>query len=108
MPLGGQSITCAPQRVAGPQVQGGAGAYAIISAERNPAVPNVPTTKEAGLPEFQVSPGLPCLRRGVPQPIPDRLVEALDKALTTTTYEAIKIGDDIPGAKRGQQRSPHW
>ena len=28
-------------------------AYAIGTAERNPALPNIPTTKEAGLPEFQ-------------------------------------------------------
>ena len=38
------------------QVQGGTiRAYAIASAERNPVLPDVPTTKEAGLPEFQVS-----------------------------------------------------
>ena len=37
-----------------PQVQGGTiKAYAIGTEERNPSLPNVPTSKEAGLPEFQ-------------------------------------------------------
>src|SRR6516225_10574259 len=31
-------------------------AYAVGTAERNPAIPNVPTSKEAGLPEFQAAP----------------------------------------------------
>ena len=29
-------------------------AYAIASAQRSPALPDVPTTKEAGLPEYQI------------------------------------------------------
>ena len=38
------------------QVKGGSiRAYAIATAERSPALPDVPTTKEAGLPEYQVS-----------------------------------------------------
>ena len=38
------------------QVKGGAiRAYAIATPERSPALPDVPTTKEAGLPEYQVS-----------------------------------------------------
>src|SRR5258707_6549212 len=39
-----------------PQVQGGTiKAYAIATDARDPSLPNVPTTKEAGLPEFQAS-----------------------------------------------------
>jgi tripartite-type tricarboxylate transporter receptor subunit TctC len=30
--------------------------YAIGTAERNPTLPNVPTSVEAGLPEFQAAP----------------------------------------------------
>ena len=38
------------------QVKAGAiKAYAIATPERSPALPDVPTTKEAGLPEYQVS-----------------------------------------------------
>ena len=32
-----------------------AGGLAIVTPVRSPALPNVPTTKEAGLPEYQVS-----------------------------------------------------
>src|SRR5215471_14768218 len=39
-----------------PQVLGGTiKAYAIATAERNPALPDVPTTKEAGLPAYLVT-----------------------------------------------------
>jgi tripartite-type tricarboxylate transporter receptor subunit TctC len=37
-----------------PQITGGTiKAYAIATPERNPSLPDIPTTKEAGLPEFQ-------------------------------------------------------
>ena len=37
-----------------PQINAGTiKAYAIATAERNPSLPNVPTTAEAGLPAFQ-------------------------------------------------------
>ena len=39
-----------------PQIQGGnIKAFAIATPERSPALPNVPTTKEAGLPTYEVS-----------------------------------------------------
>ena len=39
-----------------PQIEAGTiRAYAIATPERSPALPNVPTTKEAGLPEYEVS-----------------------------------------------------
>ena len=41
---------------AGQQIQAGTiKAYAIAAAERHPALPNVPTTSEAGLPQFLVT-----------------------------------------------------
>jgi tripartite-type tricarboxylate transporter receptor subunit TctC len=47
---------CAPIQLAGPQVQSGTvKAYAIGAVDRNPITPNVPTSGEAGLPEFQAS-----------------------------------------------------
>src|SRR5262249_43888057 len=56
--------------------------YAISSAERNPVIPNVPTSIEAGLPAFQASAwnGL-FAPKGTPQAVIERLVDALDKAL---------------------------
>ena len=45
-------------------------------------MPNVPTTAEAGLPEYVVS-GWKCLfaPKDMPKPIVDALADALDKAL---------------------------
>src|SRR6516225_6678062 len=57
-------------------------AYAVGTAERNPAIPNVPTSKEAGLPEFQAAPWFALFApKGTPQSVRDTLSDALDKAL---------------------------
>ncbi|WP_296519534.1 tripartite tricarboxylate transporter substrate binding protein BugD [Rhodoplanes sp.] len=90
------------------QVQGGSiRAYAIATAERNPALPDVPTTKEAGLPEYSVSAWNAVFApKGTPQPILDKLSEALDKALTdeTTRKRLLDLGSDLPeGDRRGQK-----
>jgi len=80
--VGGQvDYMCAAIADLGPQIQGGRiKAYAIKAAERNPAIPNVPTSKEAGLPEFQASPWFALFApRGTPRPILDKLTDALDK-----------------------------
>ena len=73
--------------------------YAIASAARNPAMPNVPTTVEAGLPAFQASAwnGL-FAPKSTPQPILDSLVDALDKALDdeATRKRLGVLGGDIP------------
>ena len=86
----------------GPQVQSGTvKAYAVGSVERNPVVPNVPTSAEAGLPEFQA-----LYWEGTPQPILDKLTDALDQALDDQSVRKRlnDIGSDIPGkARRGQQ-----
>src|SRR5262249_55954873 len=88
-----------------PHVQAGTiKAYAIAATERHPALPNVPTTKEAGLPEFQALPWFALFTpKGVPRPILDRLSGALDKALDDDNVRKrlVDIGGDIPGkAKR--------
>jgi tripartite-type tricarboxylate transporter receptor subunit TctC len=79
--------------------------YGIASAERNPALSSVPTTIEAGLPEFQVSAwnGL-FAPKATPKPIIDKLADALDKALDddATRKRMLVLGCDIPDkAKRG-------
>jgi len=90
------------------QVQGGTlKAYAIGTAERSPALPNVPTSKEAGLPEFQVSAWHALFApKGTPKPILDKLSDALDKALDDESVRKrlFDLGCDIPGhIRRGRQ-----
>jgi tripartite-type tricarboxylate transporter receptor subunit TctC len=92
----------------GPQLQSGmVKAYAIGSAERNPAMPTVPTTKEGGLPEFQTSVWYALFApKGTPRPILNKLTDALDKALNDEDVRKrlLELGFDIPGnEKRGQQ-----
>lgn len=90
-----------------PQVNGGTiKAYAIGTAERNPALAHVPTSKEGGMPEFQVSAWNAVFApKGTPKPILDKLSAALDKALSddNTRKRLLELGSDIPDApQRGQ------
>jgi tripartite-type tricarboxylate transporter receptor subunit TctC len=80
-------------------------AYAVGTAARNPMLPDVPTSREAGLPAFDASAwnGL-FAPRATPQPVLDRLADALDKALDDagTRKRLQELGSDIPDrAKRG-------
>ena len=92
----------------GPQLEPGKiKVYTIASAARNPAMPNVPTSAEAGLPAFQASAwnGL-FAPKATPRPILDLLVDALDKALEdeATRKRLSVLGGDIPDkANRGPQ-----
>jgi tripartite-type tricarboxylate transporter receptor subunit TctC len=107
--VGGQvDYICAPIFLAGPQVQSGTvKAYAIGNTERSPLAPNVPTSGEAGLPEFQALYWVALFApKGTPQPILDKLTNALNGALDDqgVRKRLLDIGSDIPGkAKRGQQ-----
>jgi tripartite-type tricarboxylate transporter receptor subunit TctC len=92
----------------GSQIQAGTiKAYATGASERSPVLPNVPTSKESGLAEFQASPWWALFApKGTPRSILDKLTDALDKALDDQNVRTrlIDIGGDIPGkAKRGQQ-----
>ena len=72
-------------------------------SERNPALPNVPTSKEAGLPDFQASAWNALFApKGTPKPIIDKLSAALDKALDdeATRKRLLDLGSDIPGKDR--------
>jgi tripartite-type tricarboxylate transporter receptor subunit TctC len=89
-------------------VQSGAiKAYAFEAERRSPILPEVPTAKEAGLPEFQVSSWHALFSpRGTPKPILDNLAEALDKALDddNSRKRLLDLGFEIPDkASRGQQ-----
>jgi len=91
-----------------PHVQSGTiKAYTIEAEERSPILPNVPTAKEAGLPDFKVSGwnGL-FAPKGTPKPILDRLSDALDRTLDDdiTRKRLIDRISEIPDkASRGQQ-----
>jgi putative tricarboxylic transport membrane protein len=83
-----------------PQIQAGTiKAYAIATPERNPALPNVPTTKEAGLPEYQVSAWNAIFApKGTPKEIAAKLSDALVKALDdpNTRKRLVELGGDVP------------
>jgi tripartite-type tricarboxylate transporter receptor subunit TctC len=90
------------------QIEGGAiKAYAIATPSRSPALPNVPTTKESGLPEYEVSAWNAMFApKGTPQPIVDKLTAALDKALNDENVKKrmLELGSVIPDApERGQK-----
>ena len=106
--VGGQIDYMCDQIVnAVPQIKGGTiKAYAIATPKRNPALPDVPTTREAGLPEFQVSAWNALFApKGTPKPIIDKLNAALGKALDDpkTRSRLLELGSDIP---EGEGRTP--
>jgi tripartite-type tricarboxylate transporter receptor subunit TctC len=82
-------------------------AYAIAAERRSPILPNVPTSKEAGLPEFQVLFWTALFApKGTPKPILDKLTGALDKALDddNSRKRLLDLGGEVPDkASRGQQ-----
>jgi tripartite-type tricarboxylate transporter receptor subunit TctC len=82
-------------------------AYAVGAPERNPALPNVPISKEAGLPEFQAQAWNALFApKETPKPVLDKLTDALDKALDDeqTRKRLLELGSVLPGKpERGQQ-----
>jgi tripartite-type tricarboxylate transporter receptor subunit TctC len=97
------SISDVVQQIQGGTIKG----YAVGSPKRNPALPNIPTTKEAGLPEFQATGWYALFApKGTPSPIVARLTGALDQALDDAGVRKrlAELGCDIPEpARRGQQ-----
>src|SRR5262249_54128934 len=95
-----------------PQVLGGTiKAYAIATAERNPALPDVPTTKEAGLPAYLVTASNGIFApKNTPKPIVDTLAAALDKALDDEIVRKrlLELGSDIPDRPRRGPEALGW
>jgi tripartite-type tricarboxylate transporter receptor subunit TctC len=82
-------------------------AYLIDAKRRSPILPNVPTAKEAGLPEFKVSAWTALFApRETPKLALDKLTEALELALDDdqTRKRLLELATEIPDtADRGQQ-----
>jgi tripartite-type tricarboxylate transporter receptor subunit TctC len=82
-----------------PQIQAGTiKAYAVAMAQRSPALPEVPTTKEGGLPEFQVTAWNAIFApKGTPPEIVKKLSGALQKALADegTRKRLLELGADL-------------
>src|SRR4051794_27238284 len=99
--VGGQVDYMCDQIVnAVPQINGGTiKAYAIATAERNPSLPNLPTTAEAGLPNYQASAWNAIFApKGTPAPILAKLNAAAAKALDDENVRKrlLDLGSDIP------------
>jgi tripartite-type tricarboxylate transporter receptor subunit TctC len=63
-------------------------ALAIAAKKRNPMLPDVPTSYEQGLPEFDCAPFYGVFApSGTPKPIIDKLVEALNKGLSEESVQ---------------------
>jgi tripartite-type tricarboxylate transporter receptor subunit TctC len=94
-------------------------ALAVTSPERSPAMPNVPTMKEAGVPAADVE-----LRfwfaifgpKGIPQPVKDKLAQAIEKVMAAPAMRArlakLDIAPDvIPAAtlhKKLESEIKNW
>jgi tripartite-type tricarboxylate transporter receptor subunit TctC len=79
--------------------QGKLKAYAVTSDKRSPMLPGVPTTAEAGMPNFKMLVwfGLSA-PKGTPQPIVDKLSKALNVALSdpAVVKHFADLGYDVP------------
>ena len=84
------------------QIQGGTiKAYAIATPERSPILPDVPTTKEAGLDGYEVSAWNAVFApKGLPADVRKKLVDALDKALKdeNASKRILELGGTVPKA----------
>ena len=101
--VGGQVDYMCDQIVnAVPQINGGTiKAYAVATAERNPSLPDVPTTAEAGLPAFQAQAWNAIFApKGTPAPVIARLNAAAVKALDDegVRKRLLDLGSVIPAA----------
>ncbi len=74
-------------------------AYAIATPVRSPALPDVPTTKEAGMPEYEVTAWNAIFApKDTPKEIVTALTEALNKALDDemTKTRLLELGGVLP------------
>jgi tripartite-type tricarboxylate transporter receptor subunit TctC len=101
--VGGQVDYMCDQIVnAVPQINGGTiKAYAVATPARNPSLPDLPTTTEAGLPAFQAQAWNAIFApKGTPAPIIEKLNAAAAKALDDENVRKrlLDLGSVIPAA----------
>jgi tripartite-type tricarboxylate transporter receptor subunit TctC len=73
-------------------------ALAVATVKRHPALPDVPTATEGGLPEFFAAPFYAVFApKGTPQPVLDKLVDALNKSLEDAgaRNRLIELGAEV-------------
>jgi len=78
---------------------------AVTSPKRTPAVPDLPTVAEAGVPGFELSPWYGVMTRaGVPDPILDRIESDTVRALRDPDMRAriVKLGGEPAGTRRAE------
>ncbi len=82
-----------------PQIQAGTiKAYAVALPQRSPALPDVPTTREGGMPEFQVSAWNAVFApKGTPPDVVKKLNAALVQAVEdpATSKRILDLGGDL-------------
>jgi tripartite-type tricarboxylate transporter receptor subunit TctC len=98
--LGGQiDYECDPVLGTLSQVQAGAvKALAVAARKRSPMLPDVPTSYEQGLPEFDCAPFYAVFApSGTPKPVVEKLAEALNKGLSEQQVQKrlADLGADI-------------
>ena len=88
-------------------LNGGVKPIVVTSPTRAKAIPNVPTTIEAGVPDLQTLTWTALFApKGTPKPIIDRLNAALDQAMKDPAIakRLAELGADVPPP--GNERSP--
>jgi tripartite-type tricarboxylate transporter receptor subunit TctC len=88
-------------------LNGGVKPIAVTSPARAKAIPDVPTTIEAGLPELQTLTWTALFApKGTPKPIIDKLHAAVDQAMKdpAVAKRLDELGADLP--RPGEERSP--
>jgi tripartite-type tricarboxylate transporter receptor subunit TctC len=103
--LGGQvDYDCDPVLGPLPHVRAGTvKALAIATKKRSPLLPDVPTSYEQGLPEFDCAPFYALFApKGTPKAIIDKLAEALNKGLSEETVQKrlADLGAEIAEPER--------
>jgi tripartite-type tricarboxylate transporter receptor subunit TctC len=81
---------------------------AVAAAERSPAIPDVPTTVEGGLPDFQADAWTALFApKGTPEPIMKALRNAASKALDDPAVSSrlVQLGATVP---KPDERSPEY